>query len=274
MCVSPISVRLKRPIFDASGNMQYDLGVPCGYCHECQTNWVKQWQVRILLEARAHKYNYFVTLTYSSENVPIAVSNDEFYLTLVANDLLRWIKKLRKKRFLRYFAIGEYGSHTQRPHYHAIIFTDEVLKPLDIQKSWSKGLIRMDPLNPARAAYTAKYHTKGLDNRPHPLSAPPFRLMSRMPGLGSYYAKEDSEVTRWHKETLDHAYIRISGIKYPLPNYLKRQMYDKLDLRKAAQQAPDLSDKINEDYEASYQKWKQYHVKKGHDVILKRKGKL
>lgn len=60
----------------------------------------------------------FITLTYSDEYLPPNSS-------LRKTDLQKFFKRLRKNllgRKIKYYACGEYGSRTNRPHYHAIIF--------------------------------------------------------------------------------------------------------------------------------------------------------
>ena len=60
----------------------------------------------------------FLTLTYNDDNLPSDVG-------LHKDDLQRFFKRLRKAldtKKIRYFACGEYGDTTSRPHYHAIVF--------------------------------------------------------------------------------------------------------------------------------------------------------
>lgn len=74
--------------------------------------------MRCLHEMDSHEDSIFVTLTYSDEHLP------EFQ-SLKKADLQKFFKRLRKRlgdRKIRYFACGEYGEQSQRPHYHAIIF--------------------------------------------------------------------------------------------------------------------------------------------------------
>lgn len=74
--------------------------------------------MRCLHEMDSHEDSIFVTLTYSDEYLP------EFH-SLKKSDLQKFFKRLRKRlgeRKIRYFACGEYGEQSQRPHYHAIIF--------------------------------------------------------------------------------------------------------------------------------------------------------
>ena len=76
-------------------------------------------------EAKLHKENCFITLTYNNNNLPK-------YKSLVKKELQDFFKRLRKKygEGIRYYACGEYGPKGKRPHYHAIIFG---WKPKDLK---------------------------------------------------------------------------------------------------------------------------------------------
>lgn len=74
--------------------------------------------MRCLHELTQYDDSIFVTLTYDDAHLPSNAS-------LVKSDLQKFYKRLRKAlndRKIRYFACGEYGDTTQRPHYHSIIF--------------------------------------------------------------------------------------------------------------------------------------------------------
>lgn len=87
------------------------LQVPCGKCIGCKSDKAMMWSIRCYHEASLHERNAFVTLTY--EDAPPA---------LVKEDLQKFFKRARHSFDFRYFACGEYGEATHRPHYHALIF--------------------------------------------------------------------------------------------------------------------------------------------------------
>ena len=94
------------------------LDVPCGKCMACRMTRRKEWSLRMLHELKYHNDASFVTLTYDDNHVPDCQS-------LVKADLQKFFKRLRKliaPRKIRYFACGEYGRRTGRPHYHAILY--------------------------------------------------------------------------------------------------------------------------------------------------------
>lgn len=105
--------------------------IPCGKCIGCRLKYSQEWANRCMLELQYHDDAYFVTLTYDEDHVPLSYYTDENTgeaykaLTLYKRDLQLFFKRLRKEFSndrIRYFCAGEYGSHTFRPHYHAIIF--------------------------------------------------------------------------------------------------------------------------------------------------------
>ena len=106
------------------------IDVPCGQCLLCRIARRKEWSMRMLHELDRYNDSVFLTLTYNDANLPENGS-------LRRTDLQKFFKRLRKQldkdgRKIRYFACGEYGSQTQRPHYHAIIYGLS-LRPQDKQ---------------------------------------------------------------------------------------------------------------------------------------------
>lgn len=109
--------------------------VPCGQCIECRLASSREWALRIMLEAQAYEHNYFLTLTYNDDNLPLI---DEFDTltgelvpdvpTLDKSALSGYIKRLRdhvKREYgvdgVRFFGCGEYGELYGRPHYHVCL---------------------------------------------------------------------------------------------------------------------------------------------------------
>lgn len=179
--------------------------INCGHCLACRLNKSKEWSIRCMQEASYYDHNYFVTLTY--ENSP---------LDLVKEDLKLFIKKLRNFFYnkynesgIRYFACGEYGSSTLRPHYHIILFNcnirDLVLINYDpktnsyhydsstIRNIWNKGLIDIGEVTPESCSYVARYTSKkatsyNILQKYSKSTVPEFVVMSNHPGIGySYY---------------------------------------------------------------------------------------
>lgn len=104
---------------------------PCGSCVCCRINKCLEKTGRLLLEARSHKNNCFLTLTYDCEKIDckyIKKCNPRkniCKLSLRPDHLTKFIKRFRRKiepHKIRYFAVGEYGSERFRPHYHIALF--------------------------------------------------------------------------------------------------------------------------------------------------------
>jgi len=114
-CTDPIRVRV--------GTRETPLGqvVQCGNCESCLESRTKEWALRCELEGRSHERKIFVTFTYRDSCLPFGHLSP----TLAPYDLKNFWKRLRKHYSgipIKYFACGEYGDRTYRPHYHAIIF--------------------------------------------------------------------------------------------------------------------------------------------------------
>ena len=220
MCVSPINVKVRQGMPDERIER-----VPCGRCFQCRKVKVDDWTTRMMIEANQHLYNYFLTLTYNDDHVPFKGN----CFTLVKSDLQNYFKRLRKQGFVfRYFATGEYGSHTFRPHYHVIVFSDKAIDITDFEKAWTLdniviGFVKLGSVTPNSIAYVAKYHIFGFD-LPESM-VKPFNVMSRRPGIGSVY-KDDKQWQQWHQDSPEKRfYTIIDGVKRFLPKYVRKSIF-------------------------------------------------
>ena len=100
-----------RPKLDPEG----ELKLPCGKCDECISKRSIEWATRAKHEISTHKENCFITLTYDDDHRPDGIIKRDFQL---------FIKKLRKRyrKPIRYMVSYEYGTKTNLPHMHAILF--------------------------------------------------------------------------------------------------------------------------------------------------------
>jgi len=138
----------------------------CGQCTNCRINHKLRWMGRMALEAKFGHPGIpgaFITLTYDDDHIPGR--------SLVRQDLTDFISELKRQisRQERYFAVGEYGSHTLRPHFHVIHFggyaNDDWQK---LYKAiWKKGNIMVGQAQAASQNYVAGYVTKKLDQAHH-----------------------------------------------------------------------------------------------------------
>lgn len=211
------------------------LAIPCGQCVGCRLEYSRQWAMRCFFEAKKYKYNYFVTLTYNDEHLPIVphakvdpdtgeVISIEDVATLDPVELQKFIKRLRryaKREFgadnIRFFACGEYGSLNMRPHYHLILFNvnlpDLKLEKVEngfsyyrspfIEKCWKRGFCIVSDFSFSTAAYVARYMLKkhkGLDRDYYSDRGlyPEFTRCSRRPGIGwDYYDSNKDAIYRY-----------------------------------------------------------------------------
>ncbi len=118
--------------------------------------------------AQMHKNNQYVTLTYNDENLP---ANN----TLNKLHLVNFWKRLRKAGYkFSYYACGEYGDKTHRPHYHAIIFGLELHDKIyhstnnnhhlytskTLERVWTHGNVIIGNVSFESCAYVARYINK------------------------------------------------------------------------------------------------------------------
>lgn len=211
--------------FNGKYYYEYDL-LPCGHCLGCTMKRSRDWATRMMLELESHDRACFITLTYNDDNLPLSHyvdSNGEEQLsfTLVKSDFQKFMKRLRKHYSdmnIRFFACGEYGSKTKRPHYHAIVYGIDFSEDRQIwqttkdgfieyrsptlEKLWKFGYSMIAEVNWNTCAYVSRYCTKkkyGVQNIYYQTFniLPEFNLMSRRPGIAS----------EWFKEHGDEVYI-------------------------------------------------------------------
>lgn len=135
--------------WEKSGSIKRMQQIPCGHCWACFLNKAADWATRCMFEAQKYPDNYWITLTYDDEHLPIAewikykkYEGKDYHYEILYNEgqekwqegtvqleeLQRFINTMRKDferrghTGIRYFAAAEYGSKNHRPHYHVIFF--------------------------------------------------------------------------------------------------------------------------------------------------------
>lgn len=245
--------------------------VPCGKCAACKLNYSAEWATRIMLEVAENDHNYFVTLTYDDDHVPVSESGA---LTLDPKEIQLFIKRLRKHlektgQKLRYFLAGEYGENTQRPHYHLILinchldtnlFYDTHIDPnykehwksRELEQIWAetekregenflrpKGMIDVATVEWSSAAYVARYCLKKMMNKTDYEKwgiEPEFVRMSR--GLGfKYYHQHKDQIYKTDSMVMRTIKGNIGSFKPPkaFDRKLKEEnpiLYDKIKLQR------------------------------------------
>lgn len=227
--------------------------VPCGKCPECVKSKINSWTFRIDKEIEVSTNPLFVTLTYNDENVPKVVDEDtgEILQTLRKRDVQLFLKRLRKSyakfssKQIRYYLVGEYGSKSRRPHYHAIILNLD--KPELIQSAWGLGFDKSPMLRTGGISYVLKYISK--PRAPKDARQPEFSLMSK--GLGANYLTP--RVVSYHRNNLATCYVSPKPrVRMAMPKYYKEKLYTE-DERKAVTSILQVrSEKVVEERVASY----------------------
>lgn len=173
-------------------------------------------------EDKISSSSLFITLTYDTDNVHITPRG---FMNLDKRDVQLFMKKLRKQNTntLKYYACGEYGDKTKRPHYHIILFNANLQT---IQKNWKHGQIHYGTVSEASVGYTLKYMSK-------PIKVPlhqnddrnkEFSLMSK--GIGKSYLTH--KMLKWHHADLkERMYCNIKdNKKIAMPRYYKEKIYN------------------------------------------------
>lgn len=245
----------------------YTIVVPCGHCIGCRLDKSREWADRMMLELQHTGKAVFLTLTYSNEGLDPenrkkletmsddgCVWFDDFAvpeLSLRKRDYQLFMKRLRKyfePTELRFYASGEYGEATHRPHYHAIIFgislqdipglqyrfSNEFGDPIyssDVLEYdiWKKGMVRISDVSWKTCAYVARYvmkkqyGSKRTDAYDMLNVEQPFGLMSRRPGIAGYYYTDDGRIfdpDKVNEVIVDHGEQR----KISIPKYFIRKL--------------------------------------------------
>ena len=152
-------------------------------------------------EAKMHRYNSFITLTYNNENLPETGSLVKGHITTFLNTLRKALVRgsgafltattsdTAARRYgapphapnrVRFYMAGEYGERFARPHYHlclfGIDFSDKKYLQLSpagsklyrsptLERLWNKGFTTVGELTYESAAYTARYVMKKITGR-------------------------------------------------------------------------------------------------------------
>lgn len=212
----------------------------CGQCLPCRINRRRQWAARQYLESLTHENSAFVTLTYADE--PRSSGGRG---TLVPRDVQLFLKRLRSRKggVLRFFACGEYGEVSQRPHYHLALFglsgrelygtglrrfvTGERL----VAECWPHGFVSVGEFTEASAQYVAKYTVKRMTHSSDPRldgRHPEFARMSLRPGIGVPAMKiiADTLSKSEHGDVLDDvpSELKVGRRSLPLGRTLLRKL--------------------------------------------------
>ena len=235
--------------------------VGCGQCMACRVSHQRQWATRMVHESYMHKDSCFITLTIDDEHRSPTRSVDQREMQL-------FIKKLRqalKPQKIRIFYCSEYGTKSEREHYHAILFGympedrkaykknkqgDMLYTSATLDRAWGKGFVTVGEFNSTTADYCAKYVTKAYigadkenaynwvdENGEIIKRNPPFQRSSNRPGLGATFYE------KYKDQLIAHDGTTVDGKPRPLPKY-----YDRLIKRENPDAYAEIKHKRNEKY--------------------------
>lgn len=218
----------------------YDMFVPCGQCPSCRKQRATEWALRCENELSYHEWAAFVTLTYAPEALP---ANGDVDKKTVQDFLKRFRERIAPRR-VKYYAVGEYGRDSYRPHYHLLVYGVKPCghcwscrKPgevgddpdgdcLDLRRSWSFGFVDVGSVEPASIRYVVGYIEKSLFTRALKGHVRPFALMSR--GIGKRYCLDN------HASIVRHLGVSVPGGAFVLPKAYRKWLSGEENLKRIA----------------------------------------
>lgn len=156
-------------------------------------------------------------------------------------DLQNFFKRLRKKlknKTIKYYACGEYGDSTLRPHYHAIIIgwkpsleslyyiNKDVVQSRELQRLWKFGFNTVGSVTKESIQYVAGYIRKKLSGKkevnPYAPREAPFQLSSQ--NLGYEYSQK-----YWERILKGET---VNGKNLGIPRYYIKKLATIADIEK------------------------------------------
>lgn len=203
---------------------------PCGRCAPCRVAKAMEWTGRLVHQSEDPEtpFSAFLTLTYDDRQEVISLDKSH---------LQRAFKRARKSGLVfKYFACGEYGGRTFRPHYHVCLFykgelgfrSDPTLGRGNGTLSWwPYGLANLGVFTSSSARYTADYLLKAIGVEYPTFLEAPFRLVSQ--GVGkAWFLANAVQIERFG--------VTVGGCHVPVSRYYKKFYSEegKLRLRREA----------------------------------------
>lgn len=128
---------------------------------------------------------------------------------------------------IRYYAVGEYGEKSERPHYHALIFNlpHDLIEPGHadwMAQTWGKGNVHFGEVTIESISYTAKYMFKQYFRTPKDDDRQKvFANMSQ--GIGKGYLTP--EVIQWHRTHENPMVINWDYKEQLMPRYYRERIW-------------------------------------------------
>lgn len=207
----------------------------CRKCLPCRLNIAREKAIRAVHEAKTHKGNIFLTLTYNDESLvseKLIYEDFQNFMKSLREKTTRGItdKELKDELHISYMVTGEYGEKTKRPHWHAILFNyypkdakyhyttdhgEKVFTSEEIDAIWKKGNTEFGSVTMDSAGYVARYAAKKLvHGKDEEHDYHPIHKTSSKRAIGR------SWIEKYHKHVFDHGYIVLpNGEKAGIPRY-------------------------------------------------------
>lgn len=240
LCGKPIAVLGQR------------LPVPCGQCVACRINRQRTWVGKMMFENFTGP-GVFCTMTYDPEDMPRCWSElgDRVYGDLSKKHVSDFLHRYRKLwGSYRFFLVGEYGTKTERPHYHMMMWGQNPLEVYDrLRKAWPHGFVTVSLAEAARMRYIARYTLKKMtkvDDHRLDGRTPEFTRMSRRPPLGAMGMKAiaaqlvSQRGSAWLAANGDvPSDYRLEGERYPIGRYWRNWLREEIGYEKPKERALD-----------------------------------
>ena len=157
--------------------------------------------------------------------------------SLRKSDIQGFIKRLRKnyKQKIRYYAVGEYGTITERPHYHIILYgigqsdSERISKAWRHKKSTPYGITYIGDCNDYSIVYAVKYHINYRTKKDFEIRGdtrePEFSLMSKKPPLGHKWFELNKDRLKATKQL----YVELNGHKRAFPRHFRDKILNRIE---------------------------------------------
>ena len=261
MCTTPKILYIK-----SKSDNRFRIIVPCGKCRECQNSLRAGLVARFKNEQKYLPYVKLVTLTYTDINMLNLYYKPYKFVSFDGIEFKnRLLKKLqsdeekdvfhRYKHFLlnkehaktfvsefqkryedkfgckvKYYLCGEYGTLSDRPHFHIAIFfqyfhTDKMLHEF-ITNSWRYGEVQIGDCTDGGLNYVAKHcYKQDAGSKVQQKLAPIFHLQSKYHGGIGCNLVKDYSILYNNENGNKFGIIKGTPYKYSFPRYVRKKLF-------------------------------------------------